>query len=360
MRILITGAAGYIGGMLADQFSRGPEVEEIVGIDLKPMPELLQGNAKISWIQGDLSLDGWQEKLRGKIPDVVIHCAWQIRDFYFRPRLQHRLNVEGSEKLFDFCFAHGVKKLIHFSTVSSYGAFDTNKLGRPFIENDPPRERVYRYGVEKREVEQSLKKKYMAGGKTTQVFIVRPATITGPRERYMMGKKGLAYMLRPNEQIGPEHKKSTGMMDLVRQLLFAMPIASDEWCRQYIHEDDVTDVVGLLTFSKVKDQYEVFNIAPHDIIRAPEMAELFKRKTIRVFPWMVRFAFALAWDLSFGRIPTSPGGWRFYCYPIPVDGSKIEKKYDFSYAYSSRDTLIKDEGRYSYAKDQTVKIKDQN
>jgi len=355
MRILITGAAGYVGGMLAHQFSRGPEVTEIIGIDREPMPELLVGNEKITWITHELSEDGWQELLRGKTPDVVIHCAWHIRDLYFRPGLQRRWNVGGSEKVFDYCFSQRVKKLIHFSTVSSYGAFDTNTLIRPFIENDPPRENVYRYGIEKRDVELSLKKKYMASGKSTQVFIVRPATITGPRERYMMGKKGLAYMLRPNEQIGPEHKKRTTVMDLLRQLLVAMPIASDEWCRQYIHEDDVTDIVGMLTFGKIKDHYEVFNISPADIIRAPDMAALFHRKTLRVAPWMVRVAFAFAWDLSFGRIPTSPGGWRFYCYPIPVDGSKIEKKYHYDYAYTSKEALTKDEGRYSYAKVESEK-----
>ncbi len=351
MRILITGAAGYIGGMLADQFSRAPDVTEIVCIDRKPVPDLLQNNTKIIWIEHDLSEDGWQEQLRGKTPDVVIHSAWHIRDLYFRPKLQRTWNVEGANKVFEYCFTNGVKKLIHFSTVSSYGAFDTNSLKRPFIENDPARENEYRYGIEKREVEQSLKKKYMASGKATQVFILRPATITGPRERYMIGKKGLLYMLRPDEQMGAVQQQSKTMMTLLRQFLFLMPIASDEWCRQYIHEDDVTDIVGLLTFGKIKDRYEVFNIAPNDILRAQDMAELFGQKTLRVFPWMVRVAFAIAWDLSFGRIPTSPGGWRFYSYPIPVDGSKIAKKYQFEYAYSSRNALTREEGRYAYAKE---------
>lgn len=344
MRILITGTAGYIGGMLADQFSLGPEVEEIICIDKEAITELLQNNKKITWIKHDLSLDGWQKEIADKKIDVAIHCAWQIRDFYVQTGLQKRWNEIGSLKFFDFVFDNKIKKLIHFSTVSSYGALGSNRLDHPFIENDPQREDEYRYGVQKKNVELYLKKKFSSSLKDTQVFIVRPTTITGPRERYMMGKQGLLYVLR-----GEETSKKGGIMSTLRKLLKAMPVASDYWCRQYIHEDDVTDIVGLLAFSKISEKYEVFNIAPKDIIRANEMAEIFGRKTMRVKPLLVRIIFDLAWDLTWGRIPTSPGGWRFFCFPIPVDGSKITTKYNFEYMYSSRDTLTKDEGRYHYA-----------
>ncbi|MBI5138957.1 MAG: NAD(P)-dependent oxidoreductase [Candidatus Vogelbacteria bacterium] len=345
MKILITGAAGYIGGMLADQFSLGPEVEEIVCIDKDPITDLLRENKKITWIKNDLSEDGWQKEIENKKIDVAIHCAWQIRDFYIQSRLQKRWNEIGSEKFFDFVFENKIKKLIHFSTVSSYGALSSNRLDRPFIENDPQREDEYRYGVQKKRVEFYLKKKFSGSSKETQVFIVRPTTITGPRERYMMGKQGLLYVLR-----GTETSKKSGMMNMLRHFLKSMPVASDDWCRQYIHEDDVTDIVGLLAFSKIAEKYEVFNIAPKDIIRANEMAEIFGRKTMRVKPWLVRIIFDLAWDFTWGRIPTSPGGWRFFCFPIPVDGSKITSKYNFEYMYSSKDALTKDEGRYAYAK----------
>ena len=340
--------------MLADQFSRVPDVQEIIAIDLLPRPGFLQDNKKIRWIEQDLSADGWQGKVGVDIPEVVVHCAWQIRDSYIFDKKQYRQNVVAVEKLSSYCFEGGVKKLIYFSTISSYGAFPTNTTTHRFIENDPPREKEFRYGVQKKEAEVFLKKRYLASDKKTQVFILRPATIAGPRERYMMGKKGLVYMLRPDEQIGLEHKKRFTLMTLLRRLLFAMPIASSEWCRQYIHEDDVTDIVGLLVFGKVVDRYEVFNISPDDIVRADDMATIFGRKKLSVRPWMVRLAFALAWHVTWGKIPTSRGGWRFYCYPIAVDGSKITRKYHFAYQYSSRDALTKDEGRYAFAKMENV------
>ena len=46
MRIFITGAAGYVGAMLADQFSKRDEVTEIIALDKDQMPELLRGNKR--------------------------------------------------------------------------------------------------------------------------------------------------------------------------------------------------------------------------------------------------------------------------------------------------------------------------
>ena len=73
--ILITGAAGYIGAMLADQFSRSPELEKIVAIDMKPCPELLRGNDKIVWITADLAGGAWQREAGRHQPEVFIHRA---------------------------------------------------------------------------------------------------------------------------------------------------------------------------------------------------------------------------------------------------------------------------------------------
>ena len=47
LNIFITGAAGYVGAMLAEQFSTRSDVAEIICLDKEPMPELLMGNKKI-------------------------------------------------------------------------------------------------------------------------------------------------------------------------------------------------------------------------------------------------------------------------------------------------------------------------
>ena len=176
-----------------------------------------------------------------------------------------------------------------------------------------------------------LRKFYDDAHRAKQVFVVRPATVTWPRGKYMSGKKGLLHMLQ--------------------NVLPFIPVANKNWCLQYVHEDDLTDLVGLLVFNgeSGKNGYEVFNASPADYVFGRDFAGAFNKKTVFVPPMLVRAAFFLARHFTRGRVPTGPGGWRYFSYPIPVRGDKITDYHGFEYAHTSRDALVKDEGRYAYA-----------
>ena len=70
--ILVTGGAGYVGTMLAEQFSARHDVDEVICLDKEPLPELLKGNKKIFWITGNTSDEAWQEAVRAKNPAIQI------------------------------------------------------------------------------------------------------------------------------------------------------------------------------------------------------------------------------------------------------------------------------------------------
>ncbi len=356
LTIFITGGAGYVGAMLADQFSERADVKEIILLDKEPFPEFLKGRPKITYIETNMFNDDWQDKVRTKNPDVVIHTAWSIREMYGDHATQWKWNVEGSDKVFDFAFATpSVKKLIHFSTVASYGAFKTNKTDYRFTEKDPFRKTDYLYAEEKRITEEHLEKKYeeakkrgpasassSLAGQVPQVCVLRPAAITGPRGRYMRVRFGL------QSALSGQLKGSKSMAYRIISNMVAFVPATRLWVRQFIHEDDVNDIVSKIVFDNVSGEYEVFNICPSgDIVRANDMAKAVNKRTLPVTPQMMRLAFFFAWHLSRGRIPTSKGSWKSYSYPIAVDGSKITKMYGYVYKYEPLDAFVKMEGRYA-------------
>lgn len=346
MKIFITGGAGYIGAMLCDQFAQRADVEKIITLDKEPETELTKNNPnknKIEYLEMNTSDDSWVEKLKAFAPDVVIHTAWQIRHMYGDEKTEWKWNIDGSDKIFDFAFStSSVKKLIHFSTVASYGAFSDNKIDHFYKEEEGFRKSGYLYAEEKRITEEHLEERYKKAkenGWNGQVFIVRPAAITGPRGRYDRIRFGLQSALSGNLHGGLSYK-------IVTLLTSFVPVTKG-WLRQYIHEDDVTDIVSLFTFNDLEGSYEVFNISPPgDVVFGKDMAEAVGKKTIPIYPWMARVAFFFFWHATRGKIPTSPGSWRGYSYPIAVDGSKLTKQYGFVYKYPSKEAFVKNEGRY--------------
>lgn len=344
--LFITGGAGYIGAMLCDQFARRDDVEKIITLDKESETDLTSKHPnknKIVFLELNMSNEGWEEKVQSYNPDVVIHTAWQIRHMYGDEKTEWKWNIDGSDKIFDFVFSSpSVKKLVHFSTVASYGAFPENTVDHFYKESEAFKKSEYLYSEEKRICEEHLEvryKKAKESGSPVQVFIVRPAAITGPRGRYDRIRFGLQSALSGSLK--------RGFVNNIVMLLTSYVPVTPNWLRQYIHEDDVTDIVALFSFNDLEGSYEVFNISPPGVcVFGKDMAHAVGKKTLPIYPWMARIAFFFFWHATRGKIPTSPGSWRGYSYPIAVDGSKLATQYGYQYKYPSKEAFVKNEGRY--------------
>ncbi len=338
--LLITGAAGYVGAMLVDQYSKRSDVEKIIGLDKDSAPALIKDNPKLVYIQANTSDVGWEEKVKAYNPDIVIHTAWQIRCFYGNAPLAWKWNVDGTKRVFAFAFnTTSVKRLIHFSTASIYGAYKTNTLDHYFKESEPMRESEYLYGVEKRQSEDDVNA-LRTTRKDVQVFMVRPAAITGPRGRAMHYRFGLQSALSGT-------LKGSFVYSIVRALVSFVP-STPGWCRQFVHEDDVADIIGKLAFDSIDSSYEVFNLTPPGLPVLPkDMAKAVGKRTVNIPVPFIRLAYFLFWHLTRGKIPTAPGSWRFYSYPVVMDGTKVTTMLGHVYKMESKDAFVKNEGRYA-------------
>ncbi len=338
--ILITGAAGYVGTMLVQKFAAREDVAKIIGLDKEPLPEMLAHEPKLVYIQKNTA-DAWEEEVKKYTPDIVIHTAWQIREMYGQQPLERLWNIGGSDKVFDYCFANnGVSRLIYFSTVASYGAFASNSLEHRYSEGEPFRKSEYAYAEEKRVVEESLKEKYAARqNKSIDVASVRPAAITGPRGRFMRIRFGLQATLAGQMRDSFIYRVISAMVSFV-------PV-TPKWLRQFIHEDDIVGIVELLAFDPSHQGFELYNMCPPgDVVFGKDMAKAVGKKTITVYPWMVRIAFFIFWHLTRGKVPTGRGAWRGYSYPIAVDGSKLTLERGYQYKHSSLDAFYYTDGEY--------------
>ncbi len=337
--ILITGVAGYVGAMLVEQFAKRDDVERIIGIDKEPMPDNFTTEPKLVYLHLN-TIDEWEEQARVYHPNIVIHTAWQIREMYGDQATEWKWNIDGSDKIFDFAFAEkSVQKLIHFSTVASYGAYPSNTLEHRYTENESFRKMDYLYSEEKRIAEEHLKERYEKSDKHATVAIVRPAAVTGPRGRYMRIRFGLQSAL--SGQL-----KGSFVYGLVSALVAFVP-TTPKWLRQFIHEDDVVGIVERLAFGEVFGAYEVFNICPPGaVVYGADMARAVGKRQLPIYPWMVRIAFFIFWHLTRGKIPTGKGAWKSYSYPIAVDGSKVTRVLGYTYRYAGPDAFQYTDGAY--------------
>ena len=244
--VLITGAAGYIGSMLIESLSAIASIGKIVGIDLRDGSAPYQGNEKIKFIQADVSEDSWMEAVRDEQVDVVIHCAYQIRQLYGnKGETQRRWNVDGARKVFEFTLrTPSVRRLIQLSTVSAYGAHAANSVEDKLSERVPLSEDEYLYGVQKKEIEGLLRGLYERYRPSTHVVVLRLASVSGPRGRFGLNRYGL-------------------VSTVAGRFPFVIAGRSD-WGRQYLHEDDAVAVIGMLTQLPAAPRLEVLNVSPKD------------------------------------------------------------------------------------------------
>ncbi|HOZ47851.1 MAG TPA: GDP-mannose 4,6-dehydratase [Candidatus Hydrogenedentes bacterium] len=259
-RVLITGAAGFIGSHLADRLlERG---DNVVGLDdfndyydpdvKRRNVEQALGHPEYALFEDDICNSGRLFELFEQAqPEVVVHLAARagVRPSISDPNLYYRVNVIGSQNILDACRHHSISHLVFASSSSVYGGCTEV----PFAEDNPVHRPVSPYAATKRMNElQAHVASHLYG---LNVTMLRFFTVYGPRQRPDMAIHKFTRMIDNDEPVPMFGDGSTQ--------------------RDYTYIDDIMD--GVIKAVDTPFRYEIFNLGEHHTTRLIELIELIAR-----------------------------------------------------------------------------------
>ncbi|MDQ1255555.1 MAG: NAD-dependent epimerase/dehydratase family protein [Candidatus Hydrogenedentes bacterium] len=257
-RILITGAAGFIGSHLAERLlDRG---DTVVGMDCfndyydpaikRANVARALGHERYSLFEDDICNAGRVFELFTLArPEVVVHLAARagVRPSLVDPNLYHRVNVIGSQHILDACrSAAGLSHLVFASSSSVYGGCTEV----PFTEDNPVHRPISPYAATKRMNElQAHVYSHVYG---LNVTMLRFFTVYGPRQRPDMAISSFTKRIDAGQPV---------------------PMFGDGTTqRDYTYIDDIID--GVVKAVDTPFRYEIFNLGESRTTSLTELIDL--------------------------------------------------------------------------------------
>jgi nucleoside-diphosphate-sugar epimerase len=171
--VLITGAAGFIGGEMARHFATGGI--PTAGWDLPGKPVGHLDACAVPFHAGDVTVRAdCDEILRRVKPGAIVHCAAAMGGSTPRQEFM-RVNLGGTRTLAEAAVACGVRRLVFISSVTVHGmppsdgiheGTEIRSIGLPYADSKIATEEILRAHQARGELD---------------VTVLRPADVYGPR-----------------------------------------------------------------------------------------------------------------------------------------------------------------------------------
>ncbi len=276
MRVLLTGAAGFIGSHVCDRLLK--DGHDVLGFDNfnafydpqikdrnlasaleKPRFELVRGDITDAKLVND-TFGSFQ-------PDRIVHlAAWAgVRPSIENPLVYQQVNLGGTMNLLEACRTHGVEYFVFASSSSVYG--DRDQV--PFGEDDHVGQPVSPYAATKRAGELLCYTWHHLFGLNTHCL--RFFTVYGPRQRPEMAIHLFTDRIAKGETI----------------TLFGDGTTS----RDYTFVDDIVD--GVVASLERCEGYRIYNLGESKTTRLDELVTLISD--------------ALGLEAIVEHLPTQPG-----------------------------------------------------
>jgi UDP-glucuronate 4-epimerase len=258
MRVLLTGAAGFIGSHTAESLlARGDEVVGIDNFNSFYDPALKRrnisavakrGDRAFTLAEGDITDEGFLDRVFASGPfDAVVHlAAWAgVRPSIDNPSIYMDVNVRGTVNLMERMRTARIQRLVFASSSSVYGGRETV----PFRETDSVDRPISPYAASKKSGEVLAYTWHHLHG--MHVAALRYFTVYGPRQRPEMAIHKFATMLSRGQSIpmfgnGETARDYTFVSDIVQGTVAAL-----DHCEGYeiynLGEEHTTTLTELIT-----------------------------------------------------------------------------------------------------------------
>ncbi len=300
MRILITGSSGNVGFFLVKYFitKRIP----VIGVDTAENNLLIPGKY-FKFIKASVTDAAAVLKIfSAEKPTHVIHLAYLMKSLHDERR-EFNVDVNGSINVINAANkTMSVRQFIEFSSTSAYGGRPDN---RPWIkETQPLAPGGYRYGVNKKEVEEYINS--------------------------FKSRKGLKFVIvRMCTAIGPDEYKKGGLVELMVKSPFLIKFGGSFLNMQLIHQHDLALLIHKII--RDKDIQGTYNLVPDDYC---PIRELEPAKTFLNLPlWLVKAIIGIMWRLRLSGF--MPAAMDLNAYGIIADPSKLVKRYGYRFKFST-------------------------
>jgi len=178
-RVLVTGAAGFLGQSLIHQLARQATCEAVIAVDVREVPpdQRLPG---ITNLVQDVRDPALAHTVAAHGIDTVVHLAAIVTPGKDANRaFEYSVDVEGTRNVLQACVAHGVQHIVVSSSGAAYGYHADNPAwlteDMPLRGNDS-----FAYSHHKRLVEEMLAHHRQSHPQLQQT-VLRIGTILGER-----------------------------------------------------------------------------------------------------------------------------------------------------------------------------------
>jgi UDP-glucose 4-epimerase len=182
-RVLVTGAAGYLGGRLVESLAArartGGDPALIVASDVREIAGDRR-HAGVEYVVHDVREPGLAAQLERHAIDTVVHLAAIVTPGPTSNReLEYAVDVLGTRNVLEACVATGVRRIVVTSSGAAYGYHADNPA---WLDEDAPLRGnpEFAYADHKRQVEELLARARREHPELRQL-VLRAGTILGAR-----------------------------------------------------------------------------------------------------------------------------------------------------------------------------------